>query len=313
MRRLVSALVDLLPLAPDGRRAMDETLADWDHEVAEAESAGVRAKVQLLGAIGTGVAVVRVIAPDLGSPIAWGRVIALMAVAKLLAVALLWATATGSRFGSEMMLLLVPSAVAMTLPVTVLLPVVPVGGRGIVGSCLIVTLAAGLNVFWLTPEANQRFRQAAVQQEYASRGQVFTGRLRPGYAELTVGELARTAGRFTGELSQIAIRQLSNRVALAVLVPVCFLLGIHARRWATSGRRGRWTRLLLGSGVALAAFLVGVFFVPALAAVVQVPGGPHHTAPNAFGWWSTVAFLFVVTVVLARSTSRLERSASAII
>ena len=64
MNRVVEFLVDMLPLDPPGRRAVDETLADWRHEAGEARTMAGRVAATTRGSAAVAVAVLSVTARD---------------------------------------------------------------------------------------------------------------------------------------------------------------------------------------------------------------------------------------------------------
>src|SRR5690606_35793758 len=194
--------VTLLPLDDQTTRALDETLADWRHEAADAPTMLQRAVVGVHGVLGVMTVLLRTGGNDLARLPTWRAVtstLALAALFSLIAVtgwAPLWA-ASGQSTASALALLLplLPMAIATCLPIALLarpFGVIDEGRRaGALGACAVLTIVAALNVGWLSPVSNQVYREAAYELQFpdAPLPPGPTTWPRPGPAELMAGEL----------------------------------------------------------------------------------------------------------------------------
>jgi len=81
VRRLVEFLVGMLPLDAAGRRAVDETMADWKHEAQRASTMTSRAAISLRSALAVVATLARLTGRDLMAPRTWLLVASVVGVA----------------------------------------------------------------------------------------------------------------------------------------------------------------------------------------------------------------------------------------
>jgi hypothetical protein len=256
--RLTEFLFGMLPLDPSGRRAVDETLADWRHEADAARTMAGRVRTACAGAVSVVSVVSRVTLFAVARPAtSW-----LCAAALLLGITLSLAMIEVTVFPTvarpvppalalELRLLLLPMALAVCLPLAVLTP--PFIGRHLGSAapvCLLLMLASVGNLGWLLPDANQAFRQRVVgHHNPAQAGFDQPTSLPRGYNELSVAALLDRS-RWSGDAD--AQKALNSRAVLLLMLPVCLLVGHQARRlahmrsWRLAGLVIAWGTTAMG-------------------------------------------------------------------
>jgi len=294
MRRVVEFVVAMLPLDASGRRAVDETLADWRHEASEAQTGASRLATAVRGFLAVVVAVSSVVARDLTS-LQTLRIVGVVAGSACL-------MATGftyrnfERYAAEIAELgvadanlvglwasMLPAASSFCVYLALLAPPVRrVTTRSLMGPCLVLMVMSAVNLGWVTPAATQWFRQANVDiyRQWAppapsqppgghegrpygpSAGADGSRHMPRGIAEFTVFELVREV-RSTGARAQEATMNLSSRATVLAMVPICLLLGVHARRlgaarrWKVGSGLLAWVTFISGAVIAVFAALAG--------------------------------------------------------
>lgn len=303
MTGLFASVADLLILNVPGRRAIDETVADWRYEMANARSHTARVVASVRGALAVARVVLNLGVRDLAAGDTWKT------TATICGLALVWsglvvASSLGTAATSHPLLAsvaltqgvyLLPGTFVVGLALAALIPMVPRGRQVPIVAvgllCSGITLA---NLQFIVPDANQAFRELAAG---AATRTAAPDRLRPalgrGVAELSTTDLARRVWRAAPD-SAPARRQLLIHGFLVAAPPILLLFSLHVRRLAS----GRWSYRLSGLG-ALAAATV------AYAAVHKVVGGleqalstrGHLNAAMFVGELGSWPFLVVVLML----------------
>lgn len=313
MRRLVAFLVELLPLDATGRRAVDETLADWTHEASTATTAVARVRAGALGVAGVGEVVARVAIADLGRSATYracGGVLALailqglpVMLASALAVQLT-ARAMPASLAATLAILLLPMALAVSVPLALLTPpYARQASRPAVAVCLLLALFAIANLGWITPHTNQVFREATARHNNQSP----PGFQQPrGLAELTAPELLALA-RNDGYQGQAAMRVLHQRLVLIVMLPVCLVMGEQARRYARA--RGRRSGATIAWAVTAGVWAVVTLGSPVLAMLLATPY--EIAVPRQYQMWLLPFVSLAAASLLAHRARRFEQPTAA--
>ena len=306
MRRVVAALLAVLPFDPRSRRALDETLLDWAHEEARARSAPQRAVTSLRGPAGVARAFAWAVLQETGHvPYGWlaGRIAMFVLLpAALMAVWLyahMWPglvalASTGSRL--ELSGLLVPHEIEVLLPVMFFLAAACARGeRHLPGLGLALVASALTLAFtgWIEPLANHRFAVAANVLWWP--GHPNSGFGGPG-AETTLPTLwslayaTRESYVFSYGLYYVVLK-----TGVALLAGALVLLAVAAR--PTAHAQGRWLLLL-------APFLY-------LGAMELLDGGgSNHNGdyivlgPRLAPWWLAVIGLAMAAALLRATRGR---------
>ena len=270
-------ILNALPLDARERRALDETLADWRHEAAEARRGWDRCRAGITGALSVLFVVAAIIAAGARQRSAWRDVMttAMMAAGGA-ALFLPWAPLAGEsglahavRVGA-----LVPGLMCLSLPVSIAVrplrqrnhpaPFLAISVTGI----LVMTALIG----WIVPASNQFYRTATYALVVPDASRL----LIPGLSERSLPDLAWTAlGIWNIDEAPYATAILSMRLALIAAVPACCLIGIRARQLVKG-------RSLEAAAPMLA--MAGLFIVAAaafgtaglLAALVDVSSNELH-------------------------------------
>jgi hypothetical protein len=257
---MIASLLRALPLDARGRRAVDETLADWKLEDERPGSPGRRAWHSVLGCA----SLFRVLAgltvqDTITMPMGWllGRLALFLLVPSVLTalpvlIQLFHSPSLRTPSGLVAALLLLPAGIAAMLPLGFFFAVArPPRDRSvpILGAMLWSFLLALVITNWAVPSANQTFREIT----FHLNG--FSGSLPRGNPEFSLFTLASRA-RAEGWQSEAAAH-LRVRTALVVLCPVMIFLMIALRR-LSRGRRLVWFAL-----VPAAFFLTPLTGIPA--------------------------------------------------
>jgi hypothetical protein len=302
MRGAVEILLAVLPLDARGRRAIDETLADWEHEASLAGTALERTVgaaralfsiTSVLGALAVGEL------PAVPRSRAAARLAAYVMGSSSVALPLFWSSVAGwppVNVLSPLTQLSFAATVVLSLsgfamPLLLFLSTVPAdsGGRRrtpFVGcACGSFVLALWL-VGWVVPARNQEFRTTVFQ---ASGGQ---GQLLPGPNELTLPELLSRQefdDRPSRQRRELGIVRLGTAVACPAMVLLAGQVQLTPRR----------RRRLLAIVVVLA-----YFGVPALVLL-----GLDGSLPNSVTWsllTPTLALLATLWLALRREARTAE-------
>jgi len=308
MRRLVEFIVAMLPLDVIGRRALDETFADWRHEEALARSAFVRARVAIGGLSASVSVVARGAVADFGRADTYRVGLGTVGVSLLLAAVLIvsqpgfllaWPGAVSWTQGAVLRLYLLPMTLAVTLPLAALAP--PYSRRGapsLMGLALALTVLSGAILGWILPKSNQAFRESVASIAVA-RGDAMV--LQRGVPELSAPELVTLARRHPDDWRVWQV--LNTRAAHVLAVPICLLLGAQARRlarargWRSGGRLIAWAVSVVCWGGALAGS----------ATVHQTAEASATAALRALVMWSLPVTLALAAIILAGVASRWEQ------
>jgi hypothetical protein len=264
VRRVIASVVDILPLDTRGRRAVDETLADWKHEAGEARTIAGRLVAGVRGAAAVAVAVTSVAVRDVTSAETFGIVGLVAGSALLMGIGLTYrsfedhAGYLAARGLTDAPLLgmwsaMLPQTVSLCIPLTLLAPPVRrAATRSLIGPCVILMALSAANLGWIGPQAHQWLRQTTFDllQRHDGAANFGTPRLPRGSAEYTAVDLVRHhhAG---GARAQRAATDLNRRGAMLVMVPVCLVLGVQARRLGTARRWRAGAGLLAWSAFAI--------------------------------------------------------------
>lgn len=264
MRRAAALFVDMLPLDAAGRRAVDETMADWRYEADRASDLLPRSVVAVRNLLALVATLVRLIGRDILTLRAWLLAASVFGVA--IVVSLLFSArpfvsyandlvAHGHR-GAPLFLLwasLLPQALSIALPLALLAPPVRrIGRHSLVGVAIVITLLSAFNLAWLTPAANQWFRETTYAMLRADAPVTSaSSRVSRGLAEYTLADLISEV-RLNGRADERVQRHLHSCAAILLTVPVAVLVGVQARRY-TASRRWRYG----GGGVAWLVMLSG--------------------------------------------------------
>jgi hypothetical protein len=296
---VVELVVDMLPLDPPGRRAVDETLADWRHEVGEARTMAGRLVAGARGAAAVTVAVASVAVRDVTSASTFGIAGAVAGAACLMSIGFTYRTfesyaAELSQLGlADARLIglwasLLPPAVAFCIPLALLAPPVRrVATRSLIGPCVVLMAISAFNLGWIVPQANQRFRETSwAMFRPAVPEQLVPRSVARGIAEYTVADLVREV-RQGGAQSRRATATLNSGAVLLAMVPVCLVLGVQARRLGTVRR---WR---VGAGL-----LAWVTFATAILVSIATAG-----SLRLFSMWLVPLVCAAIAFGLARLVS----------
>lgn len=293
MRPRSSALLGLFLSGETGRRAVEETLADW-RESRSHETSMVRrlatdvqgvvsvfhvfatlTRVQIVG----GVAVWRPLAPTVIVASVLGFALWVPALMRLPPLVL-----AGSLV--SITLLALPSGFVICLPVAGALGLglrrdqaAPILGQMLVATALLVILTG-----WVVPATNQEFRLRA---RSLFSPQTSSRPLLPGLAELSLPELLSSRP----ENVNLALSELSRRLAIVIAGPVFLFLGAAVRRRVLDRRSWRRAQMTGGS-VALAAVAVGTAISFLL---------PFPARGNGIQIWLIVAAAAILGVLAAQT------------
>lgn len=256
MRRVVRGIVHALPLDARGRRAMDETLADWAHESTLATGALGRA-VSALGALFAVVRTLLLLTVHETSriPISWAVrrflpivVISSFALTMKTSASVLSTGLWHSHPGLLGWLALMLAPVALPWACLVAIATTPRGrSLPLLGLAAIAVAVSVVLNGWIGPDSSQQFRQSVYQ---ILTGAPMGHELTRGLQELRPHALVELA--FAGS-SRGATNILLLRISLILACPMLVLLAARLRRTSW------WIRALaLGSfPVALVAGMNG--------------------------------------------------------
>ena len=309
MIRLVESCVRDLPLHVVARRAVDETMADWRHEVAEARHPFGRLAAGGRGLLAVAVVLGRAAASETLTWAAW-RTAATMVV---ISAALTAANVTlGPRTEAGPPVLTFYGIVPAAMPLFMLIlcaapPVRRSQTTALVGASVVMGAVVFLLVAWLVPLASQA--QANVARSWLAGQGVILPAHTPDVWELPLPAVARVALE-AGWDSGPAVIRINTIVALSVMPPLFVWLGLAARRLSTALRYPR-----LGYPLAVACG-VSVFAVAEALMRASVPWGDASTFARALvevvTFWSHVAVAVAEAVALSwlaepRTRGRLRR------
>jgi hypothetical protein len=290
MRRAAAALVRSLPLDPRARRALNETLSDWRHELEMASAGGSRVVTDVRGLCAFVGALARVTAREASQPPAGRTVLSTVALAVPVGVLLvardarrpdtwmagLWDGATRTAT-IELLGALVVGALCLAVPVLLAGPPMKRGAEvpwlGTSAIALVGLLA--LNG-WLWPSASQFHREHAYGPTSPFVRMVSQAPVPRGVSEMTLPEVAVRATQ-AGSVGETAKYVLSERLALVVAGPTFCLVGVLVRRFARARMRGRWGRAL-----ALAVAVGSLIACKPLARQASLSGGDED---NRAAFW----------------------------
>lgn len=303
----------LLTFDAFGRRVIDETFADWQHEAGAATGMPARICAHLRGLVALGRAVPRVFVHELRVSETWAVMASVFGAAFTLAVlwsglslpGLLSRNAGLEQQALDLWLLLVPQYFFISLLLAVLSPPFVRRTRGVaLAPMLLLCLVMVSALQWGIPDALQQFRvtmwRSMVERlgPPASPIEALERTIPPsrGLSELSLTELISTA-RTDGSLGPGARRHLATLSALVALGPTLWLLGVQARRLADHWRwrAGRWAIAWVSAGVV---FAVTVLPEPWLRHSPLSRDWAWATAPG-FYLWLFVAGVVAVTVLFA--------------
>jgi hypothetical protein len=300
----------MLPIDEIGRRAVDETLADWHHEAGEATTTGRRMLAALHGALGIAIVLGSVTTRDLGSLRTLRQVGASVGLAMLIGLpffalpvaAYMVQSGVPALTALGLMATLIPAALTATLPLALLTPpMARPGGMSLVGAGLLIAVLSAVNLGWVAPNANQHFRETAFSILNPSPS---SSTPRRGDAELTVAHLMRDM-RQGGPPAIRAVNVLTERAMPLAMVPVCLLIGTQARRFV---RARRWQRGAgrLAWGVTLAGTVLATVGVNAAIALVARTEPATWQLPAAYRPVLVPLVCLFGAVALAWSAHRTE-------
>lgn len=301
---VVELVVDMLPLDAGGRRAVDETLADWRHEAREAQTMVGRLVAGALGAAAVTVAVASVALRDVTSAATFRIAGAVVGAACLMSIGFSYRrfesyAAELSQLGlADARLIglwasLLPPAAAFCIPLALLAPPVRrVATRSLIGPCVVLMAISAFNLGWITPQANQWFRETSwAMFRPAIPEQLVPRSTTRNLAEYTVADLVREV-RQGGAQSRRATATLNSLAVLLAMVPVCLVLGVQARRL---GVARRWR---VGAGL-----LAWVTFAAGYATAIFVARIVTAGSPRLFSLWLVPLVCAAIAFGLARSVS----------
>lgn len=296
----LAGLSDLLVPDETGRRALEETLADWREERARARSmpAGLFVDARAF------VSFLRVFAAtawrDAWRPDVWRLFAWMLAGAALLAVP--QAASYIFRVGTDvapadavaLTIILLPGGLATLVP---LMASLGLGTRRhrpvpILAAACVCVVFLTVMTGWVVPAANQVSRER-IWVVTATRSGVPPAR---GLAELSAPELLQKVVRGRPHERWNALQAVSGRAAMVVSGPTLLLLGMAIRN--RFGRR-RW-RVAQVAGPLAAVFL---FFLGSAVAAVPLFRWPvaERLDRLAIDFWMALGLAWVVTAVLSRT------------
>jgi hypothetical protein len=275
MIRALARLVLLLPWDRRSRRALDETLLDWDYERADAGTGWRRATVDLAAVAALTRTVTASAMAEVGRT-PFGPLLLRLVPLTLAATTLMllgpisgvWRNLTGTANTAFVLsLLLVPQAIFIALPFTLFLSLTADRRRltpvvGLASLTLVLSLAiAG----WGMPLANQAFREIAYEvKRHEAPGSRYAPPT-PGLAELTASDLLPRAA------AQPRARTLLLwKVGWALLAGAMVWLGAAVA--SLSGLRFHLVRIAIPLA-ALATVIATEWFMRGIGAWVAAAGG----------------------------------------
>jgi hypothetical protein len=244
MRGAVEILLAVLPLDARGRRAIDETLADWAYEAGRAATRAGRLMCGLRAIVSVGNTLVSLALEELAD----------VPRSSWLARFVLYLTASAVLFTLNSSAHPVFAGLEPTFRKPVLIALLFVGGAAVLAPCLlflstvpaeradrrrtpffglaVVSFVAMVAVHgWAVPIANQEFRQTVFQ------GKGGAGTIQRGPNELTLPELFFRSESPAGWRAKAPFGRPSVRVGMAAAVSVMVLLAAEVQRLS---RRRRW-------------------------------------------------------------------------
>jgi hypothetical protein len=285
-------------LIPDecGRRALDETVADWREE--RAKAASVLARVAADSRAMAGIA--RVLAMTTGAGLlradVWRCFAWTMIAGAVASAAMAFLNTAGLTFAASHLLLLVPGGVvvlsAFAAPFGLGLP----RSRRVPGLalCALMFVATAVLAGYIVPRTNEIFRQRV----FAQLTDAETRWARPthlvtGVAEKNVEELLREA---MSNGPGAARRALLQRSAWSLSPVALFLLGAAIRAGFSEARA--WRLVQLTGGVSA----LGIFLGSAAAcvAIQEALTPPYAGGAPSLPWWTAIVVSLAVTAWLAR-------------
>jgi hypothetical protein len=234
MRRLTRWIVGALPLDDRGRRAMNETLADWEHESARATGAAARAAATALALLAVARAFLLLTVRETWRiPTGWvlGRFVPLVVISSLavtmnttarLVAASLW------QGHPSLLGWLALMAAPMALPFACLVAIATTPRRRLLPllGLTAATIAASLLLNgWIGPDSSVHFRQSAY---YFVTSTSIGHELTRGLPEMRPGDLVGLA-LAGGSRSRVAADMLLLRMSLVVACPLAVFLAARLR------------------------------------------------------------------------------------
>lgn len=298
MIRIVEAVLSALQLGAGSHRPMDETLADWRHELTVSRGGVRRAVTHVRGAAAATTVLAKIACAQVGEYRSWSLALSVLLLAAACTVANVTAAQSGVR---------APATMLDAFPefALILSAVLPARGRTAsewLGAAAILGAAVFAFSGWLAPVLlhghNESFRQN------------FGAQLAdPNLYELTLPAVAQVA-RHAGWESGLAVIRLNTLVAMAWLPPLLVCLGLSARHFATAIHRPRFSVPLALLGA------VSVFFLAEELMRSSASLGDTSTFARAtvhvVSFWSHLLFALVeigVLISLADASNR-ERISS---
>ena len=294
MRCVVTWVIDGLPLDPRSRRALDETLLDWAHEEAEANSLRQQAATMFRAIAAVSRAVTSAVGQEvIHLPCYWlaGRVVLCAAIPS---AALMWFFYRGTTelralapawTGIELSALLVPHELEILLPLVFLVASASAMARRApsIGLALVASSATLLFCLWLEPAANSRFWSEATalwqpthpHSSYGSRGWGLSA-----------------VARAMQDWAHVIFGFLAFKIALSGLAGALAWLGA-----VDPFRGGVWRRAALW--IAIPVLYVGGLLVFSGGDVIN---DYMLTAPRPATWCCAWAFASLAIVVFIRAT-----------
>lgn len=294
-----SGFAELLIPNDCGRRALDETIADWRKERSSAASGFDRIVVDVRTAAGILRVFLLVAREGLVRGEVWRFLVCtIFAAAALAAVQVIPSAATASGATVLEILSLFPVAMVVSGVVTGAFGFGLKKDRPFPGLPLILAavLLMVLSVGFLVPELNQYYREAVFARLADSDAAAALPR---GTSETSVVELVRLATTNEGG-SLPARRALEHHLAVIIAAPTMLLLGAALRGRISTRRKWRTAQIAGGLG-AFVVFIVGgaagaVLGEFALAAWPSLYRSDLQTLP----WWCGIATSLIVTLSIVR-------------
>jgi hypothetical protein len=297
------AFVDLLVPGECGRRAIEETLADWRKERGRADSIVRVCAIDARGLLALNRVLAGMVLKDMATGQLWRMLfltIVVSAAASLVMIVPYLAGLPASSATPNSLLaalMLVPNGLASVMPLMLSL------GLGLrrdrpapVMGIVVVTMAFLVVMFgWGVPMANQAFRELVSSSfwDWTVPPPV------PGLAELTLPGLVDVVrhGNLIDGLN--ALRVLNVRTSLVVAAPVVFFLGLAIRNLL----RNRYWRLAqaLGPLVTIGLTMLGTAVAAAAFNAIDWPLA-ERARPFNPDIWATIVLASLVTVALALFT-----------
>ena len=298
----MSGFMDLLIPDDCGRRAFQETVADWREERARAESGLRRMAVDARATL----AVTRVLAitasASLGRTDVWrGLTWTMVAGAVLTCLQLGFNVVSQEHWYLLSIdgLMLVPSGMAVFGAFAAAFGFGLKGNRAFpgLGLCAMLLAMTAIVVGYVAPVSNQYFRERIAAQLGTDPALVQASR---GLAEQTAADLLERAASGDGTARQALVQ----RLALVAAAPAMLLLGAALR--ARLHRRRGWRTSQIAGGIAsFVIFLSGGAVGAGLGelALITWPSLVKREL-DTLPWWIAIAVSLTVTWFLARSSRR---------